>query len=85
MHDVGGWYVETFGRDKKGKTVPDQRCWDGIDTTELSEERLHPAIYLFGLAYRTLDIENARRRKQTIKDKVEEKMSKLFSWCQKLA
>ncbi|XP_073296293.1 uncharacterized protein [Primulina huaijiensis] len=85
MHDVGGWYVETFGRDKKGKTVPDQRCWDGIDTTEQFEERLHPAMYLLALAYRTLDIENARERKQTIKDKVEGKMSKLFSWCQKLA
>ncbi|XP_075514865.1 uncharacterized protein LOC142549677 [Primulina tabacum] len=85
MHDVGGWYVETFGRDKKGKTVPDQRCWDVIDTTEQFEERLHPAMYLLALAYRTLDIENARERKQTIKDKVEGKMSKLFSWCQKLA
>ncbi|XP_073118708.1 uncharacterized protein [Henckelia pumila] len=85
MHDVGGWYVETFGRDKKGNNVLDQRCWDFIDTTEQFEERLHPAMYILALAYRTLDIEHARRRKQTIKDKVEEKMSRLFSWCKKLA
>ncbi|VFQ58356.1 unnamed protein product [Cuscuta campestris] len=31
MHDIGGWYVETFGRDKKGRTVPSQRHWDGLD------------------------------------------------------
>lgn len=31
MHDIGGWYVETFGRDEKSKTVPSQRYWDGVD------------------------------------------------------
>ncbi|KZV35473.1 hypothetical protein F511_30463 [Dorcoceras hygrometricum] len=84
MHDVGGWYVETFGRDNKGKTIPDKRCWDGL-TVEFEDRRLHPAVYLLALAYRTLDIEKARRRKQTIKDKVEAKVSRLFSWCKKLA
>ncbi|KAJ4826650.1 hypothetical protein Tsubulata_001529 [Turnera subulata] len=34
LHDIGGWYVETFGRDKKGRTVPSQRYWDGLDGTE---------------------------------------------------
>lgn len=32
MHDIGGWYVETFGRDNKGKNVPAQRYWDALDT-----------------------------------------------------
>ncbi|KAL0332304.1 UNVERIFIED_CONTAM: Chaperone protein DnaJ [Sesamum calycinum] len=76
MHDIGGWYVETFGRDNKGKTVPAQRYWDGLDTNQHFEERLHPAIYLLALAYRTLDIEDLRRGKRTIKDRVEAKMSK---------
>ncbi|XP_010277116.1 PREDICTED: uncharacterized protein LOC104611653 isoform X2 [Nelumbo nucifera] len=65
MHDIGGWYVETFGRDKKGRTVPSQRLWHGFDTTELPEKRLHPAMYLLALAYRTLDLEEAKRRKRT--------------------
>ncbi|KAK6151178.1 hypothetical protein DH2020_016110 [Rehmannia glutinosa] len=34
-------------------------------------------MYLLALAYRTLDIEDVRRRKKTIKDKVEAKMSRV--------
>lgn len=34
MHDIGGWYVETFGRDKKGRNVPSQRYWDGLDAND---------------------------------------------------
>ncbi|KAF6165253.1 hypothetical protein GIB67_030435 [Kingdonia uniflora] len=30
MHDIGGWYIETFGRNKEGRTVPSQRQWDGF-------------------------------------------------------
>ncbi|KAG2535032.1 hypothetical protein PVAP13_9NG044900, partial [Panicum virgatum] len=60
MHDTGGWYIETYGRDKKGKTIPSQRHWDGFN--EHSEKRLHPAMYLVALAYRSLDLEDARRR-----------------------
>jgi len=60
MHDTGGWYIETYGRDKKGKTIPSQRHWDGFN--EHSERRLHPAMYLVALAYRSLDLEDARRR-----------------------
>ncbi|KAE8707695.1 putative protein phosphatase 2C 63-like [Hibiscus syriacus] len=63
MHDIGGWYIKTFGRDKKGRTVPSQRYWDGVDAAEQFDERLHPAIYLLALAYRTLDIEDAKIRK----------------------
>ncbi|CAA0841023.1 Chaperone DnaJ-domain superfamily protein [Striga hermonthica] len=83
MHDIGGWYIETFGRDNKGKTVPGQRYWDNLDTNAHSEERLHPAVYLLALAYRTLDIEDARRGKKTFKDKVEAKMSNILSWRKK--
>lgn len=38
MHDIGGWYVETFGRDKKGQTIPCQRYWDGFDAYEQYEK-----------------------------------------------
>lgn len=34
FHDIGGWYIETYGKDNKGKNVPSQRYWDGIDLTE---------------------------------------------------
>ncbi|KAK3032899.1 hypothetical protein RJ639_034947 [Escallonia herrerae] len=84
MHDIGGWYVETFGRDKKGWTIPSQRYWDGFDTNEHFEKRLHPAIYLLTLGYRTLDMEEAKRRKQTIKDIVEGQMSGVLRRWKKL-
>ncbi|KAG8384302.1 hypothetical protein BUALT_Bualt04G0104200 [Buddleja alternifolia] len=84
MHDIGGWYVETFGRDRKGKNVPAQRYWDSLDINEHLDERLHPAMYLFALAYRTLDIEDVRRKKKTIKDRVEAKMARVFSWYKKV-
>ncbi|KAK3017819.1 hypothetical protein RJ639_003676 [Escallonia herrerae] len=84
MHDTGGWYVETFGRDKKGRTIPSQRYWDGFDTYEHFEKRLHPAIYLLTLGYRTLDMEEAKRRKQTVKDNVEGQMSGVFRLWKKL-
>ncbi|KAL9158256.1 hypothetical protein ABFS82_08G055900 [Erythranthe guttata] len=84
MHDIGGWYIETFGRDKKGKNISAQRYWDGIDTDAYYEQRLHPAMYLLVLAYRTLDIEDAMTGKKTIKDRVEAKMSRIFSWYKKV-
>lgn len=82
MHDIGGWYVETFGRDKKGRTIPSRRQWDTF--VEYPEKRLHPAIYLLALAYRTLDIEDAKRRKQTVKDFMEPKLHSVLRWCKKL-
>ncbi|XP_051178137.1 uncharacterized protein [Lolium perenne] len=66
MHDTGGWYIETFGRDRKGRTVLSPRQWDGVN--EQSEKRLHPALYLVALAYRSLDLEDARRRKWNIRN-----------------
>ncbi|KAL8266212.1 hypothetical protein R6Q59_003556 [Mikania micrantha] len=84
LHDIGGWYVETYGRDNKGRTVPSQRYWDGVDLTQPSERRLHPAIYLLALAYRTLDIEETKRKNQTIRDIVEGKMSEVYNWCKNL-
>ncbi|XP_021714417.1 uncharacterized protein LOC110682394 isoform X1 [Chenopodium quinoa] len=83
-HDIGGWYVETYGRDRKRKTVPSQRYWDGFESHQECEERLHPAVYLLALAYRTLDIENARRTKQTFWDITQGKLFKMFKWCKKL-
>jgi hypothetical protein len=36
MHDIGGWYVETFGRNERGRTVLSPRHWDSFaDTTEM--------------------------------------------------
>lgn len=64
MHDTGGWYIETYGRDKKGRTIPSQRQWDG--SNEHSEKRLHPAMYLAALAYRSLDLEDAGRRRWNV-------------------
>ncbi|KAK2657593.1 hypothetical protein Ddye_010645 [Dipteronia dyeriana] len=84
MHDIGGWYIETFGRDKKGRTVPSQRCWDGFDASEQFDQRLHPAMYLLVLAYRTLDLEVAKRRKWTVRDLVEIQLFRILSWCKKL-
>ncbi|GKU94847.1 hypothetical protein SLEP1_g8282 [Rubroshorea leprosula] len=84
-HDIGGWYIETFGKDKKGRTVPSQRYWDGFDANKQFDERLHPAMYLLALAYRTLDIEDAKRKKKTIRDIIEGSLFRIFSWCKKLA
>ncbi|KAH0469040.1 hypothetical protein IEQ34_002272 [Dendrobium chrysotoxum] len=81
MHDVGGWYVETFGQNKKGRTVLSRRHWDGVN--EHPEKRLHPAIYLLALAYRTLDIEDAKRKKITVRDFLEPKMHNFVRWCKR--
>ncbi|XP_058069951.1 uncharacterized protein LOC131219010 isoform X2 [Magnolia sinica] len=83
MHDIGGWYVETFGREKKGKTVPSQREW-GVFSSMEPEKRLHPAMYLLALAYRTLDIEDAKRSKRTFRNILEPKLFSVLHWCKKL-
>ncbi|XP_065012150.1 uncharacterized protein LOC135581320 isoform X2 [Musa acuminata AAA Group] len=82
LHDVGGWYIETFGRDKKGKTVPSQRQWDGM--IEQSEKRLHPAVYFLALAYRTLDLEHAKRSRWSITNFVVPYIFSITRWWQKL-
>uniref|UniRef100_A0A7N0T5F0 J domain-containing protein n=1 Tax=Kalanchoe fedtschenkoi TaxID=63787 RepID=A0A7N0T5F0_KALFE len=84
MHDIGGWYIETYGRDKKGRTVPSRRYWDVFDSSEGSEKRLHPAVYLLGTAYRTLDIEESRRRKPTWRSAVEQKLGQALEWGKQL-
>ncbi|KAL1354620.1 hypothetical protein HN51_006682 [Arachis hypogaea] len=84
FHDIGGWYVETYGKDKKGHTIPSQRLWDGLDNGEQADRRLHPAMYLFALAYRTLDIEYAKANKKTFRHVVGAQMFKILHWCRKL-
>uniref|UniRef100_A0A6P4AZL5 uncharacterized protein LOC107434673 isoform X1 n=1 Tax=Ziziphus jujuba TaxID=326968 RepID=A0A6P4AZL5_ZIZJJ len=84
MHDIGGWYLETFGRDRKGRTVLSQRYWDGFDTNEQLDKRLHPAMYVLALAYRTLDLEDAKRRKWYARVVVEQQVSRILRWCKKL-
>ncbi|KAL7610298.1 uncharacterized protein LOC111880272 [Lactuca sativa] len=83
-HDIGGWYVETYGRGKNGKNVSSQRYWDGVDLSQPSERRVHPAIYLLALAYRTLDIEESKRQKQTIRDIFQGKMYEIYNWWKRL-
>ncbi|XP_028764216.1 uncharacterized protein LOC114722366 [Neltuma alba] len=84
FHDVGGWYVETYGKDKKGRTIPSQRLWDGWDDGQHFERRLHPAMYLLALAYRTLDLEYAKVRKQTFRKAVEGHLFRILHWCKRL-
>ncbi|XP_004289486.1 PREDICTED: uncharacterized protein LOC101295761 isoform X1 [Fragaria vesca subsp. vesca] len=84
MHDIGGWYVETYGKDQKGQLLPSQRFWDGFDARE-QEKRLHPAMYLLAMAYRTLDLEDAKRKKHTFRDVVDRNLFKLLNWCKRLA
>ncbi|KAK4799555.1 hypothetical protein SAY86_024920 [Trapa natans] len=83
-HDIGGWYVETYGRDKKNMTALSRRFWDGFDASEQFDQRLHPAIYLLALAYRTLDIEASRRRKAAVSNVVEGLLSRVLNWCKKV-
>uniref|UniRef100_A0A0D9VZB9 J domain-containing protein n=1 Tax=Leersia perrieri TaxID=77586 RepID=A0A0D9VZB9_9ORYZ len=82
MHDTGGWYIETFGRDKKGRTIPTPRRWDG--SNEHSERRLHPAMYLAALAYRSLDLEDSQRRKWSIMSFLELQSSHIRQLCKKI-
>lgn len=51
----------------------------------LTCRRLHPAVYLLALAYRTLDIEDVRRRKRRLKDIVESEISRVVTWFRKVA
>lgn len=44
-------------------------------------KKLHPAMYLLALAYRTLDIEDARLRRRSIKDIVASQMLRVVRWC----
>jgi hypothetical protein len=46
--------------------------------------RLHPAMYLLALAYRTLDLEDSKRRQRTVRDIVEGKLFRILSWCKKI-
>lgn len=85
FHDIGGWYVETYGKDKKGRTMPSQRFWDGLDYSEQAERRLHPAMYLFALAYRTLDLDYAKTSKKTFRNVIGAHMFRVLHWCRKLA
>ncbi|CAN0863788.1 Chaperone protein DnaJ [Linum grandiflorum] len=48
-------------------------------------KRLHPAMYLLALAYRTLDIEHAKRNKRRITDIVGNQLLRALQWCKKIA
>ncbi|KAI5072225.1 hypothetical protein GOP47_0012331 [Adiantum capillus-veneris] len=62
-HDIGGWYIETLFRrwqrgSKHAGASPD---WAGKHLG-----LLHPAMYIFGIAYKTLDTELIRRRERSL-------------------
>nr|KYP52414.1 Chaperone protein dnaJ [Cajanus cajan] len=84
FHDIGGWYVETYGKDKNGRTMPSQRFWDGLDYNKQADRRLHPAMYLFALAYRTLDLEYAKASRKSFSNVVGAQMFRILHWCKKL-
>lgn len=98
-HDIGGWYVETFGRDKKGRAVPSRRHWQSLNycggaevtgraSEGSSEGKLHPAMYIMALAYRTLDLEVAKGNNKfmdgILKRNIDlRSISNLFHWCKR--
>jgi hypothetical protein len=41
-------------------------------------------MYLLALAYRTLDIEDSKRRKWTVRNLVENQLFRILHWCKKL-
>lgn len=46
--------------------------------------RLHPAMYPFALAYRTLDLEYAKASKKSFRNVVGAQMFQILHWCKKL-
>lgn len=46
--------------------------------------RLHPAIYVLALGYRTLDLEDAKRKKYMIMNILQRPLARILSWCKKL-
>ncbi|CAJ1929383.1 unnamed protein product [Sphenostylis stenocarpa] len=84
LHDIGGWYVETYGKDKNGRTKPSQRFWGGLDYNMQADGRLHPAMYLFALAYRTLDLEYVKASKKSFRNVVGAHTFRILHWCKKL-
>ncbi|MCO5609577.1 hypothetical protein L7F22_063807, partial [Adiantum nelumboides] len=60
-HDIGGWYIETLSRRQQrgSKQTGTSTDWAGKHLG-----LLHPAMYIFGTAYKTLDTELSRRREE---------------------
>lgn len=61
-HNIGGWYIETlFRRGKRGSM--ERR--GATDWAGKHLGLLHPAMYIFGTAYKTLDTENLRKQEKS--------------------
>ncbi|MCO5552488.1 hypothetical protein L7F22_006000 [Adiantum nelumboides] len=62
-HDIGGWYIETLSRRQQrgSKQTGTSTDWAGKHLG-----LLHPAMYIFGTAYKTLDTELIRRREESL-------------------
>ncbi|KAH7277189.1 hypothetical protein KP509_39G038200 [Ceratopteris richardii] len=85
-HDVGGWYFETLWR--RGQVglreTETTTYWAG---KELG--LLHPAMYIFGTAYKTLDMEAIKRRERPVWSVIWNRhirltgmILKAIQWCQ---
>lgn len=62
----------------------EKNYWINIYNAHSLCRRLHPAVYLLALAYRSLDIEDVKRRKQTVGGVVQGQLFRLLSWCKRL-
>ncbi|KAG6551094.1 hypothetical protein Mapa_007329 [Marchantia paleacea] len=72
-HNVGGWYIETFGQNRRSlrrrsknrqQNDPHGRSIFAPDIE--GSKMLHPAMYILAAAYKTLDEEAAQQRKGSI-------------------
>ncbi|KAL3681300.1 hypothetical protein R1sor_024256 [Riccia sorocarpa] len=69
-HNVGGWYIETFGhssRRRMNKRVSyesrEYKHGFSIYSATRDDKKLHPAMYIMAAAYKTLDEEVGQRRR----------------------
>ncbi|KAL2620664.1 hypothetical protein R1flu_000869 [Riccia fluitans] len=74
-HNVGGWYIETFGHNKRSRSRMNNRGSDqheeykrglSIYSGTRDKKMLHPAMYVMAAAYKTLDEEVEQRRRGSL-------------------
>ncbi|CAK9204684.1 unnamed protein product [Sphagnum troendelagicum] len=76
-HDVGGWYIETW---EKEDHVPRSKT---LGLREHNEQRLHPAMFIMAVAYKTLDSETGRTYEKSLVSKiakVKDTLSTFLKW-----
>jgi hypothetical protein len=76
-HDIGGWYIETW---EKEDHVPRSKT---LGLREHNEQRLHPAMFIMAVAYKTLDSETGRTYEKSLVSKiakVKDTLSTFLKW-----